>query len=552
MSNFIVVEDEFGNVLVQEPIPVGTNTIPVNIKRYGDPHWDNVVLAMHMDGTNGPTAFIDETGKTVTRYGNAVISTTQSAFPGGSSAYFDGVNSYLTVPHSTDLDFVSSDFTIELFLYLNKIDIKQELVDKRYDNGPSYTGWALLVESDNTILFYNTAIGTVSTNTSLTIHTLYHVALVRQGTTYTIFINGVHSGSGALANSFPNTSPLRIGVVHTISRWFNGYIDDLRITKGVARYTENFDIPTEAFPNFKPMAWNGRAKVYTTGAFNNCDTGESTTYKIHNITLTNNSVIVPTPDPEDPYEPPPYVPPILPPYVPPVTPPVAVTCAMIIYTNYTASIGDVICASTANDIVIITIPETALPGQEIIVKDYLGSWSANKYLRVVSGPAAKMNFWLWSAYWSGGFNFEVPGDLRIVYVSDAYGWDIWQGAPTVIPQPTEPVVPPSYETSAGWVTVTTDRSIFGGTHTIAESHSYNPGLILKLPTNATSSWAPTYIKSIEVPTGITWLDTQGKKIGGNTYSTPFGPLVHFNFRLQWVSESYGWDIHEMMVWDEGY
>lgn len=79
-----------------------------------DPHWENVVLAMPMAGPNGSTVFTDLKGKTVTGYGNAVITTSQYKF-WGSSAYFDGVGDYLSTPDNQDFESDSGNFTIDVW-----------------------------------------------------------------------------------------------------------------------------------------------------------------------------------------------------------------------------------------------------------------------------------------------------------------------------------------------------------------------------------------------------------------------------------------------------
>jgi hypothetical protein len=80
------------------------------------------------------------------------------------------------------------------------------------------------------------------------------VAITRSGTSGKFFINGTQSGSTGTINNFTDSSTvLAIGALDTSTGWngpypFNGYIDDLRITKGYARYTANFTAPTSAFP----------------------------------------------------------------------------------------------------------------------------------------------------------------------------------------------------------------------------------------------------------------------------------------------------------------
>jgi hypothetical protein len=85
--------------------------------------------------------------------------------------------------------------------------------------------------------------------------TWYHVAVTRSGNTFKLFRNGVQNGSTVTnSNSCPataSTGALYVGsdVGGGFGNW-NGYIDDLRITKGYARYTTNFTPPTQAFPTY--------------------------------------------------------------------------------------------------------------------------------------------------------------------------------------------------------------------------------------------------------------------------------------------------------------
>lgn len=75
------------------------------------------VLLMHMDGDNGSTTFKDETGKNVIFAGSPKISTDQSKF-GGASAYFDSSNSsVLRVQKSSDFEFGTGDFTVDLWYF---------------------------------------------------------------------------------------------------------------------------------------------------------------------------------------------------------------------------------------------------------------------------------------------------------------------------------------------------------------------------------------------------------------------------------------------------
>jgi len=182
--------------------------------------------------------------------GNAQISTTQSKF-GGSSMYFDGTGDYLVIPASSNLEFGTGDFTIEFWVYSNSISTFQTLMERR--SSVAVRGLSISI--------YLSAIGVNigDTNTSgwevaisgstLSSSVWYHVAITRSGSSVKLFVNGTQQGSTATfsGSMADETSNLRIGADASGSNGFNGYIDDLRITKGYARYTANFTAPTAAF-----------------------------------------------------------------------------------------------------------------------------------------------------------------------------------------------------------------------------------------------------------------------------------------------------------------
>jgi hypothetical protein len=82
------------------------------------------------------------------------------------------------------------------------------------------------------------------------LNTWTHIAFVRSGTTLTCFLNGVSVGTTTTASSIGSASAgSYIGSSQSGNYWF-GYIDDLRVTKGYARYTSNFTPPTAALPTY--------------------------------------------------------------------------------------------------------------------------------------------------------------------------------------------------------------------------------------------------------------------------------------------------------------
>ncbi len=179
---------------------------------------------------------------------DAQVSTTQAKF-GGSSVYLDGTGDYLTCIDTFATRFATADFTVELWVYLSRVGLTQGLVAK----GTASTGWATAVDASNKLIFVHTSTTAATGATSLTTGQWYHVAFVRSGTAtgnVKIYLNGtLDATSGtAITNDFNQTNDLNIGAGRTGTSPLQGYIDQLRLTNGVARYTATFTPPTQPFP----------------------------------------------------------------------------------------------------------------------------------------------------------------------------------------------------------------------------------------------------------------------------------------------------------------
>lgn len=236
-----------------------------------DTYWANVSMLLHFDGANNGTTFTDQKGHTLA-VNTAITSTAQSKF-GGASGYFNGTNSVITSPSNTDFNLGTGDFTIEMWIYSLDASADYSLLCNigNQDNnsvriafGDAGYGYKLFyncgtLDSNNTFL-------TSSTKTSLK-NGWHHIALTRASGVSYIFIDGTLQSTTLLNNATAVTSrstpasiaanlPVLIGgfaianpLFGYIGGKFNGYIDDLRITKGVARYTASFTAPTAVFPD---------------------------------------------------------------------------------------------------------------------------------------------------------------------------------------------------------------------------------------------------------------------------------------------------------------
>jgi hypothetical protein len=189
--------------------------------------------------------------------GNAQISNTTAKW-GSTSIKFDGTGDYLQAPDSELIEFGSGDFTIETwvrFAALPSSGAYYTLVSK-WDNSTqkSYLWYVYNASGTYQLYFTYTTNGSTNINPVATItpsiNTWYHYAVSRSGANLRMFIDGTQVGSTyniATDTIFGGTYPLQVGA-STGANTLNGYMQDVRVTKGYARYTANFTAPTAAFP----------------------------------------------------------------------------------------------------------------------------------------------------------------------------------------------------------------------------------------------------------------------------------------------------------------
>jgi len=179
--------------------------------------------------------------------GNAQISTTQSQF-GGSSMYFDGTGDYLLIPTTVALAF-PGDYTLECWVYLNSVSGNQGVYSSIDNSGDSNQGIAISFSNTSFLATsYISGGDAITHQTAVTTGQWYHLAMVRSGSTTKSYLNGVQS-TGTTTSTYSLTqSGSTIGSAYPGTNPLNGYINDLRITKGYARYTATFTPPTTAFP----------------------------------------------------------------------------------------------------------------------------------------------------------------------------------------------------------------------------------------------------------------------------------------------------------------
>lgn len=229
-----------------------------------DPYRSQVSLLLRGNGANGSASFTDSgpSPKTITRpavaNNNTQISTDIADPYGDANAgvlKFDGASDYLVTSVSNQFTFgATGDFTVEFWVYPNGAQVNNALVVGNANNwSTDYNNlWSVAMQSTRAISFYgsNGLIYLTSTNT-LSLGQWTFVCFRRTGATVECYLNGVANGSRNTNTNLQDFS-LDRGLVLGVylpdgaGRTFNGYLSDLRITKGVAR---NPASPTAPFPD---------------------------------------------------------------------------------------------------------------------------------------------------------------------------------------------------------------------------------------------------------------------------------------------------------------
>jgi hypothetical protein len=245
-------------------VPVkGTAPTNVGFRENIDSDYENVTLLMRMNGPSGSTtSFIDE-GIFRAPFASSAGALSTAEFKYGRSAYDITTSSqFLSFANRSYYHVTTGEpFTVEAWVYNRESAGRvQYIMRHQHTTGFNDGGWQLAISQvsneENTFFFsYGTGSGTVgatvvATPPTYSINTWHHVAACFDGTTLRVFQDGVlvresaASGIGAPANSslFIGRDPSNAS-----TRWWNGYIDSIRITRGVARYTTAFTPPTEEF-----------------------------------------------------------------------------------------------------------------------------------------------------------------------------------------------------------------------------------------------------------------------------------------------------------------
>ena len=190
----------------------------------------------------------------------------------GYGVQFDGHTDYLSLATSPDLAFGTGDFTIEFWQRCDGYSNWPHQLDFRVDGANTGTTNSLVIYMDNSGIthFWVNGSNRISANATVPLLQWQHVALVRNSSTTTLYLNGISQGTYSdttnYGSSSSNSNPLVIGQRQGsyASNSYDGKISDFRIVKGTAVYTAPFSPPTKALENIentKLLCCNQRSVV---------------------------------------------------------------------------------------------------------------------------------------------------------------------------------------------------------------------------------------------------------------------------------------------------
>jgi hypothetical protein len=257
-------------------------------------------LLVHADGANGSTAFIDSSiyAHTLTASGSAQVTTSSPKFGTGSVTFSSGVGS-VSAGASVDLEFASLPFTVEAWAYFTAAPDSsyRAIISKYSDVGTSHLeSWWFGIDNSSKLAFLWSLDGTYNVSLNLlgaispTLNTWYHLAADRDAAgTLRIYLNGAVLNSASVTESFfPSSAACLIGDDGTpTSVSFPGNLDEIRVTKGLARYGGAFTPPAQAFlPEYTVGLTQAAQTLSATG---NVSTGTAITGTL-NVTQTGQTL----------------------------------------------------------------------------------------------------------------------------------------------------------------------------------------------------------------------------------------------------------------------
>lgn len=164
----------------------------------------------------------------------------------------DTSENYLSIPNHSGFDFSSGDFTVEAWVYMPVSNTDMILCTNKHPT--ENKGWTFKVNGSRKLAFqmFGTTNQSFTSTRKIRSERWTHVAVTRSTNTIRLFVDGVESSRDTVTSGISSSEDLLIGLDHNQKYAFVGYMDELRITKGLARYTQHFALPTTDFDDSDP------------------------------------------------------------------------------------------------------------------------------------------------------------------------------------------------------------------------------------------------------------------------------------------------------------
>jgi hypothetical protein len=213
------------------------------------------------------SSFTDECGNSITKVSSPTYDNITKKF-GSGSAYFNG-SSGLYMPYSSDFVLGTSNFTFEAQFYCTSYATTKKTIIRqtKKNNANGYGTFAVVVNTSGKLeLFLSSTgsswniAGSLAGTTTISLSTWNHVAFVRNGNKFTVYLNGVAEISVTSTSSLYTSTSNYIGIGYTlcsISQFFSGYIDEVRVSIGIARWESNFTPPVRQYYSDKYLIKQG-------------------------------------------------------------------------------------------------------------------------------------------------------------------------------------------------------------------------------------------------------------------------------------------------------
>jgi PKD repeat protein len=191
---------------------------------------------LHFNGASGSTTFTDETGKNWSAMGDAQLSTTDKKF-GTGSLYLDGTGDYIMMANASSDYYLDGDFTIDYWAKMTKSP-SGFLGMVHWASSPRE--FYVFTINANKVRVYTNGYYTDITVSTINMNTWYHWAFVRSGNMIRLYKDGVYQGSRTDGSPIGTATDVMVFGRDTNTQYFQGYVDELRVSKGIARWTSDF------------------------------------------------------------------------------------------------------------------------------------------------------------------------------------------------------------------------------------------------------------------------------------------------------------------------